>query len=111
MVWTANTTLNLTHFPQSKAQIQARYEAHRRNRNEEQRSKLLDPGFTGVTLDPILQRIHDPSIEPGYVDPRHCLVFWARPPRKTRRLIGEVQQKLLSIAPSALIDLEKGVSR
>ncbi|KAI9793645.1 MAG: transport between ER and Golgi ATPase protein [Peltula sp. TS41687] len=81
------------------AQIQARYEAHRRARNEQQRLKLLDPGFTGVSLDPILQRVHDPSIEPGYVDPRNCLVFWARPPKRIRHLIGDVQQKLLSIAP------------
>lgn len=95
--------LNLDSFPLFKAQIQARYEAHRRTRNEQQRSKLLDPAFAGVTLDPILQRIHDPKIEPGYVDPRHCLVFWARPPEKIRCLIGELQRKLRSVAPSAFV--------
>ncbi len=84
----------------SQAQIQALYESHRRKRNEEQREKLLDPAFEGVVLDPILQKIADPEIEPGYIDPRHCLVFWARPPAHIRTLIAQVQQKLLTAAPS-----------
>ncbi|KAG4436409.1 hypothetical protein IFR05_008102 [Cadophora sp. M221] len=41
----------------------------------------------------------DPSIEPGFVDPRNCLVFWARPPAHIRSLVDQVQQKLLSLAP------------
>ncbi|KAI9814129.1 MAG: transport between ER and Golgi ATPase protein [Phylliscum demangeonii] len=82
-----------------KAQIQARYGTHRERRNEQQRARLLAPDFGGVRLDPILQRVHDPRIEPGYVDPRHCLVFWARPPGRIRRLVSQIQQLLQTVAP------------
>ncbi|KAI9751015.1 MAG: hypothetical protein M1815_001460 [Lichina confinis] len=80
-------------------QIQALYEAHRSTRNERQREKLLDSAFAGVVLDPILLKISDQTIDPGYVDPRHCLVFWARPPKHIRSLIVQLQQKLLAVAP------------
>jgi len=53
-----------------------------------------------VAIDEILAKLEDSSIEPGFKDWRHCLVFWARPPAKVRALISEVQQKLLSVAPS-----------
>ena len=46
----------------------------------------------------ILANLEDPS-KPDYQDPRHCLVFWARPPIAVRKLILEVQQKLLKVAP------------
>ncbi|PBP21729.1 putative 60S ribosomal protein L44 [Diplocarpon rosae] len=82
------------------ALLQARYATHRTTRNAQQREKLLSPGFTGLILDPILQRLTDPSIEPGYVDPRNCLVFWARPPAHIRALVDQVQQKLLLSAPN-----------
>ncbi|KAI9846133.1 MAG: hypothetical protein M1838_001392 [Thelocarpon superellum] len=88
-----STSLNAT-------EVQRRYAIHRQTRNGQQRAKLLDPAFPGVTLDPVLLRLHDAAIEPGYVDPRHCLVFWARPPAKLRALIHEIQQKLLSVAPN-----------
>ncbi|CAL3967485.1 unnamed protein product [Diplocarpon coronariae] len=81
------------------ALLQARYATHRSTRNAQQREKLLSPGFAGLILDPILQRLTDPSIEPGYVDPRNCLVFWARPPAHICALVDQVQQKLLSLAP------------
>ena len=45
-------------------------------------------------------KLDGPNKESGYVDPRNCLVFWARPPRKVRRLIGEIQEKLRAVAPS-----------
>jgi hypothetical protein len=32
---------------------------------------MLDESFAGVSIDPILLRLSDPSVEPGYVDPRH----------------------------------------
>ena len=83
-----------------KAQIQARYNTHRENRNAQQRAKLLAPEFSGVTPDEILARLEDPSIEPGFKDWRHCLVFWARPPQPVRSLIAEVQRQLLKVAPS-----------
>lgn len=83
-----------------QAQIQARYSTHRATRNAQQETKLLAPDFSGVTLDPILQRLYDPTIEPGYTDPRHCFVFWARPPQKVKALIADVQEKLRAVAPS-----------
>ncbi|KAF2808032.1 AAA-domain-containing protein [Mytilinidion resinicola] len=81
-------------------EIQARYQAHRSTRNGQQKVKLLDAQFPGVSIDPVLQKLCVPSIEPGYTDPRHCLVFWARPTVKVKSLIYQVQQKLLSVAPN-----------
>ncbi|KAI9707334.1 MAG: transport between ER and Golgi ATPase protein [Candelina mexicana] len=69
-------------------------------RNNQQKAKLLDQSFPGVTLDQILRRIEDPDIEPGYADPRNCLVFWARPPQIMKDLVGEVQKMLLTVAPN-----------
>ena len=79
-------------------QIQAMYDKHRTNRAASQRAKLLANDFPGVTVDEILARLEDK--EPGYQDPRHCLVFWARPPKAVRSLIAQVQQKLLQAAPT-----------
>jgi vesicle-fusing ATPase len=73
---------------------------HRSTRNAQQKAKLLDEGFAGVSIDPVLARLSDTSIEPGYVDPRHCLVFWGRPTEKVKNLIERVQQELSSIVPS-----------
>ena len=61
---------------------------------------MLDENFPGVSIDPILLRLHNPTIEPGYIDPRHCLVFWGRPTQKIKDLIHRVQQELLTVAPS-----------
>ena len=83
-----------------QTQIQARYDTHRTNRNNQQRAKLLAPDFPGVTIDEILARLENPSSYPGYQDPRNCLVFWARPPKHLRSLIAEVQRRLLEVAPS-----------
>lgn len=75
---------------------------HRTTRNAQQKAKMLDQDFLGINIDPILLRLHNPSIEPGYVDPRHCLVFWARPPQHVKDLILRVQKELLTVAPSKL---------
>ena len=83
--------------------MQARYNTHRTNRNAQQRSKLLASDFPGVTVDEILAKLEDPSIEPGFKDWRHCLVFWARPTEKVRSLIAQVQQKLQDIVPNLWI--------
>lgn len=96
------STYQLSHM-NLQAQIQARYNTHRTNRNAQQRGKLLDPSFPGVTIDEILAKLEDPSIEPGFKDWRHCLVFWARPTEKVRELIGEVQQRLQEVVPSLWI--------
>ncbi|CAG8949838.1 hypothetical protein HYFRA_00004164 [Hymenoscyphus fraxineus] len=82
------------------AEIQARYATHRTTRNAQQREKLLAPDFSGLILDPILQRLEDPTIEPGYVDPRNCLVFWARPPTHIRSLVDRIQKELTGVAPN-----------
>ncbi|KAJ4375111.1 hypothetical protein N0V83_002195 [Neocucurbitaria cava] len=78
------------------AQIQTKYSLHRTTRNSQQRAKLLDASFAGVSIDPILSRLS----EPGYVDPRHCLVVWGRPTEKVKALISRVQKELLTLAPS-----------
>ncbi|KAJ6578228.1 RNA ligase/cyclic nucleotide phosphodiesterase, partial [Mycena capillaripes] len=80
--------------------IQERYSTHRDTRNAQQKAKFLAADFAGVMPDPILQRLEDPSIEPGYVDPRHSLVFWARPPPKIKALVAEVQSRLQAIVPN-----------
>jgi vesicle-fusing ATPase len=73
---------------------------HRSTRNSQQKVKLLDENFDGVSIDTILARLYDPSIEPGYQDPRHCLVFWGRPTQKVKDMIEGVQHELSSVAPS-----------
>jgi len=77
-------------------------------RTDQQRAKLLDPGLPGVILDPILKKLEEPNLDVGYVDPRHCLVFWARPPSELRELIANIQQKLRTVAPSATPHLVEG---
>ncbi|KAF2688014.1 AAA-domain-containing protein [Lentithecium fluviatile CBS 122367] len=82
------------------AQLQARYTTHRTTRNAQQKVKLLDENFPGPSIDPVLLRLSDPTLEPGYVDPRHCFVFWGRPTQKIKQLIHRVQQDLLTVAPN-----------
>lgn len=88
------------HIDASQAQIQLRYDTHRKARNEQQRAKLLAPDFSGFVIDPILFQLVNPQLFPGFADPRHCLVFWARPPKPTRALIHKVQEKLRAEVPS-----------
>ncbi|KAF2108710.1 P-loop containing nucleoside triphosphate hydrolase protein [Lophiotrema nucula] len=82
------------------SEIQSKYSLHRTTRNTQQKSKLLDQSFPGISIDPILLRLFDQTVEPGYVDPRHCLVFWARPTQKVKALIKRVQDELLTVAPN-----------
>lgn len=51
-------------------------------------------------LDPVLQKLIDAKEFPDHTDPRNCLVFWARPPQRIRKLVNVIQQKLVDIAPS-----------
>jgi hypothetical protein len=83
-----------------KVQIQNRYKTHRETRNEQQKAKILAPDFSGFSIDPILERLVRPDAYPGYVDPRNCLVFWARPPKRVRELIGILQAQLREATPS-----------
>lgn len=82
------------------ALIQRRYQIHRQSRNEQQAAKLLDSGFGGWLLDPVLQKLVDSERHRDYLDPRNCLVFWARPPEHLRRLISRIQERLLQLNPS-----------
>lgn len=49
-----------------------------------------------------------PERYPGYVDPRHCLVFWARPPSHLRLLVDLVQKKLREMKPGLCFDAFMG---
>lgn len=80
-------------------EIQAVYERHRTNRNAQQKEKLLADTFPGITIDEILAKLEDPTSYPGYVDPRNCLVFWARPTAAIMSLIAGIQSKLCQVVP------------
>lgn len=68
----------------------------------EQKTEMLSADFPGVICDTVLQKLCGDMLEPGYQDPRHCLVLWARPPNSIKRLIMVIQKKLLAVAPSML---------
>ncbi|KAF9886369.1 hypothetical protein FE257_011514 [Aspergillus nanangensis] len=82
------------------SQLQARYEAHRVNRNAQQTAKILAEDFPGWALDDVLKRLDGPAKEYGYIDPRNCLVIWAKPPPQVREVISFVQRELKAIAPT-----------
>ncbi|KAH8878632.1 hypothetical protein GQ53DRAFT_789770 [Thozetella sp. PMI_491] len=82
------------------AEIESLYSAHRTTRNAQQRDKFLAPDFKELIIDPFLLRLEDKTVEPGFQDPRNCLVFWARPPDHILKLAIHLQQKLRSVAPS-----------
>ena len=85
---------------ETQARIQEKYTLHRTTRNAQQKAKMLDENFPGVNIDPVLLRLTDPAIEPGFQDPRNCFVFWGRPTEKVKDLIHRVQQELRTVAPS-----------
>ena len=85
---------------QDPLQIQERYQTHREARNAQQKAKLLSQDFSGFSIDPVLEKLLDQNANPGYVDPRNCLVFWGRPPARIRVLVDTLQQRLLKLAPS-----------
>jgi vesicle-fusing ATPase len=81
------------------AELQARYQLHRTARNAQQKANILGSEFDGWILDEHLVKLDGVLKDPNYVDPRHCLVFWARPPQKVRKLVQVIQQKLRDAAP------------
>jgi hypothetical protein len=89
-------TIEATH--DDALEMQMLYMAHRTQRLAVQRSLYLSPAFR-PDIDTILKRTLDPSIEPGYADPRHSIVLWARPPAAVRALVDAIQRKLLVAAP------------
>ncbi|KAH6617256.1 RNA ligase/cyclic nucleotide phosphodiesterase [Chaetomium tenue] len=84
----------------SPAKIQSLYATHRSTRNAQQREKFLSLEFKELNIDPILLRLEKPDVEPGFQDPRHCLVFWARPPSHVVELACHVQTLLQKAAPN-----------
>lgn len=89
--------------------FQARYRSHRETRNAQYKAKMLSPDFQGVEIDTILLRLCEPTIEPGFVDPRHSLVFWSRPTQKVRKLATRIQKMLLEVLPSLWLMPEDGL--
>ncbi|KAK4229414.1 RNA ligase/cyclic nucleotide phosphodiesterase [Podospora fimiseda] len=81
-------------------QIQSLYSTHRTARNSQQRDKFLSPELSELVIDPFLLRLENPDIEPGFTDPRHCLVFWARPPEHIVKLASHLQMLLKQAAPN-----------
>ncbi|GES61495.1 RNA ligase/cyclic nucleotide phosphodiesterase [Aspergillus terreus] len=90
----------LTETNNNVSQLQSRYETHRVNRNAQQTAKILADNFPGWNLDEVLVRLDGPAKEEGYVDPRNCLVIWAKPPPQIQELIGFVQKELKEVAPT-----------
>ncbi|KAJ5811694.1 hypothetical protein N7474_007995 [Penicillium riverlandense] len=96
------------------AHLQSLYENHRVGRNEQQRAKILAESFPGWSLDEILKRLDGPEKEDGFMDPRNCLVIWARPSPPVQDLISFVQwschigveDKLIVMAALWLMPLE-----
>ena len=52
-----------------------------------------------MSVDQILLRLEKKGVEPGFVDPRHCLVVWGRPTGKVKSLIERVQKEIASVVP------------
>ncbi|KAJ7340742.1 RNA ligase/cyclic nucleotide phosphodiesterase [Mycena albidolilacea] len=83
--------------------IQTSYEEYRIARNAQQKAKFLSPAFEGASVDRILQRIVNPTLEPGFVDTRNAMVFIARPPEIIKSFITECQQMLSEVVPNLWI--------
>ncbi|KAI3393708.1 hypothetical protein diail_3803 [Diaporthe ilicicola] len=81
-------------------EIQSLYSTHRVTRNGQQKERFLSSDFKEVLIDPFLLRLENTSIEPGFVDPRNCLVFWARPPEHIINLASKIQTLLKEAAPN-----------
>lgn len=75
-------------------------------RNSQQSAKILAESFPGWSLDEILKRLDGPGKEDGFVDPRNCLVIWARPSPQVRDLICFIQNELKSISPCKLFNIQ-----
>ncbi|KAL2818576.1 RNA ligase/cyclic nucleotide phosphodiesterase [Aspergillus granulosus] len=88
----------ITKANNNTTELQLLYENHRVNRNSQQRAKILSKSFPGWSVDDILARLDGPAKEEGFVDPRNCLVIWARPPPQVRELVQFIQDELKSIA-------------
>ncbi|KAJ5400335.1 Ribosomal protein L44e [Penicillium sp. CMV-2018d] len=85
----------ITRSDNNPKQLQIVYEDHRSNRNALFRNQICQPGFCEWKEDEILSKVLD--AEKGltdFVDPRHNLAFWARPPQHIRDLVYKIQQEI-----------------
>ncbi|EAA26625.2 hypothetical protein GE21DRAFT_9062 [Neurospora crassa] len=82
------------------AEIQSLYASHRLTRNLQQQQQFLSADFKELIVDPVLLRLERPSVQPGFRDPRHCLVVWARPPEHILKLASHLQTLLQNAAPN-----------
>jgi hypothetical protein len=71
-------------------------------RNKQQHAKILADDFSGWSLDEILMQLDGPRKDDQYIDPRNCLVIWARPSTPVRDLISFIQNELKSVAPGKI---------
>ena len=99
-VFTLLQTYEWFNYSLQQKQIQLRYQTHRETRNDQQKSKLTSLEFSGFLIDGVLQKLVNATANPGYFDPRNCLVFWARPPQRIRLFVETLQKQLLEYAPS-----------
>lgn len=77
--------------------MQLAYEIHRNNRNAFFRNQIHDRGFHEWNEDEILSKVLEANKGlTDFVDARHNLAFWARPPQHVRELITKIQN---TIAP------------
>ncbi|KAJ5143180.1 Ribosomal protein L44e [Penicillium bovifimosum] len=73
--------------------LQLAYEIHRTNRNSFFGNQICQRGFHEWKEDTILSKVLE--AEKGltdFVDPRHNLAFWARPPQHIRELVHKIQK-------------------
>ncbi|CRL25200.1 unnamed protein product [Penicillium camemberti] len=85
----------ITRSDNNPKQLQIVYDDHRSNRNALFRNQICQPGFCEWKEDGILSKVLD--AEKGltdFVDPRHNLAFWARPPQHIRDLVYKIQQEI-----------------
>jgi len=80
-------------------EIQGLYTAHRTKRNAQQKEKFLAADFKELVIDQHLLRLEVPTVQPGFRDERHCMVFWSRPPGHIIRLATHLQNLLKAKAP------------
>ncbi|KAJ5788171.1 Ribosomal protein L44e [Penicillium paradoxum] len=76
-------------------QLQLAYETHRNKRTAVFKDQICQPGFHEWKKDEILSQVLE--VEKGltdFIDPRHNLAFWARPPQHVRDLVYKIQQRI-----------------
>ncbi|KAG7286383.1 hypothetical protein NEMBOFW57_008692 [Staphylotrichum longicolle] len=75
----------------SQAKLQALYATHRTTRNAQQRDKFLTSEFNGLNIDQVLLRLENPDLEPGFKDPRDCLVAHSRTAEEIASLVSSMR--------------------